>query len=102
MCADLITLGWVDSRGRQRREIVTLDDISAAGARLRIDEALPVETPILVQHPKASYRGRIKYCIYEQDGYYAGVAWDDGYRWSKTDFEPSHLLEIPDQPRANL
>jgi len=96
MCADLLTMGWTDSEGVGRTEVVILDDISASGARIRLEHQLPVDTRVTISHPKGEYHGKVRYCIFEAARYSIGVAFDEGYRWSKSDFKPSHLLELPE------
>jgi len=98
MCADLLTLSWTDAQGRGQSEVATLDDISATGACLELEDAIPVGTSVRLHYPNGEYRGKIKYCTFEEIGYVIGVAFDEGYRWSKKDFEPSHLLELPLMP----
>jgi hypothetical protein len=96
MCAELLTMGWTDSEGCSRSEIVILDDISRDGARVRLEYALPVDTPVAICHPNGKYEGKVRYCVYEAAQYSVGVAFNQGNRWSKSDFTPSHLLELPE------
>ena len=96
MCAELLVMSWIDRKGRHRQEVVILDDISTTGARVRLEHAVPVETSVALSHPKGQYPGKVKYCIFEAAQYSLGIAFDEGHRWSKSDFKPSHLLEIPE------
>jgi len=95
MCAELLTVRWTDGDGRTRSEAATLEDISATGACLQLEHSILPETQVSLHYPKGKYQGKVKYCTYHDIGYLLGMAFDDGYRWSKTDFEPSHLLELP-------
>ena len=100
MCADLLGVRWVEE-GRSRIEAATLEDISANGVCLQIETHIPVGTPVSVYYPMGKYQGRVKYCKPYPVGYLLGIAFDEGYRWSKSDFEPSHLLELPSSPEDN-
>jgi len=95
MCADFITISWTDEAGESRSDVAILDDISENGACIGLDCAIPVETKVSLDYPKGRYEGKIKYCRYFEIGYFLGVEFDDGYRWSKADFQPSYLLEVP-------
>jgi hypothetical protein len=98
MCAELVAIRWTDADGCQRTEPATLEDISATGVCLHLEHLIEPDTVVTVVHPTGVFQGTVKYCTYEEIGYFLGVAFEDGYRWSKTDFQPSHLLELP----ANL
>ena len=100
MCADLLGVRWVEE-GRSRIEAATLEDISANGVCLQIETHIPVGTPVSIYYPMGKYRGKVKYCKPYPVGYLLGIAFDEGYRWSKSDFEPSHLLELPSLPEDN-
>ena len=94
LCADLIKIVWLDHTGCKQKEIAALEDISPGGACLQVEHPIPVDTPISILYPDGRYRGRIRYCVFQQTGYFLGVQFDPGYRWSKNDFLPSHLLEL--------
>jgi len=93
MCADLLKLCWT-VKGDNRSELVSIEDISATGACLRVELPIPLDTPVALHHPKGQYMGKVKYCTCDEIGYLLGVGFDEGYRWSKEDFQPSHLLEL--------
>jgi hypothetical protein len=95
LCAEIITIRWTDNDGCTRSEVATLEDISARGACVQLEQSIPLETKVSLHNPKSEYTGTVKYCIYREFGYLLGIAFDDGYRWSKTDYQPSHLLELP-------
>ena len=95
LCAELLTIRWTDGDGSSRSEVVTLEDISATGACVQVEHVIPAETEVSLNYSGGQYLGKIKYCTYRDVAYFVGIAFDDGYRWSKEDFEPSHLLELP-------
>jgi len=94
MCAELLTIKWTD-KGHIRSEEGALEDISPTGASLKLQDPIPVETEVAVHYPKGKYLGKVKHCTFQETGYVIGIAFDDGYRWSKTDFQPSYLFEVP-------
>jgi len=96
-CADVITIRWTDDTGQHRSEEAILDDISPVGACIGLDEGIAPETKVSLHYPKGKYEGKIKYCRYFELGYFLGVAFDEGYRWSKKDFEPSFFVEVPEK-----
>ena len=100
LCADLIAISWTEKSGRVRSDMGTLEDISAAGACLRLEQSIPAGTGVSLYYPKGKYDGKVKYCRSEQNGYLLGIEFDLGYCWSRRDFQPSHLLDLPGLQRG--
>jgi hypothetical protein len=94
LCADLIKIVWSDASGEKHKELAALEDISPGGACLQIEHPIPVNTAVSIVYASGRYCGRIRYCMFQQTGYFLGVEFDAGYRWSRRDFMPSHLLEL--------
>jgi hypothetical protein len=94
ICADLLTIRWTEADGASRSEQVILEDISATGACLHLGNPIPPETEVALHYSEGKYRGTVKYCASQEIGHLLGIAFEDGHRWSKTDFHPSHLLEL--------
>ena len=94
LCAELVKTVFMDKAGRKRILMAALEDISASGACLQLEDPIPVGTAISILYPSGRYHGRVKYCKFQQTGYFLGIEFDPGYRWSKEDFEPAHLLEL--------
>jgi hypothetical protein len=95
MCAELLTVHWREENGRERKEPATLEDISPMGACLQLEHSILPGTKVSLHYPKGRYLGTVKYCTCHNMGYLLGIAFDEGYRWSRADFEPAHLLELP-------
>jgi hypothetical protein len=38
--------------------------------------------------------GTVRYCLYQGLGYFLGVEFDEGCRWSRKQFRPRHLLDL--------
>lgn len=93
LCADLVEIEWRDQAGRVRKTVANLEDISESGACLQLDNAIPLNTPVRMVYPKGDLVGQVRYCVYREIGYFLGVQFDTGTRWSKRDFRPQHLLD---------
>jgi PilZ domain len=94
LCAELLMVSWLEADGHSRTEWGTLEDISATGACLHLEQSIPAETKVTLHYPRGKYEGQVKYCTVQQIGYSLGIAFDPGYRWSKLDFQPAHVLEL--------
>jgi len=95
LCADLLSLCWRDSRGIQKRDFGSLEDISPHGACFQVEDPVPPGTLLTIICPGGKLRGSVKYCKFEQNGYFVGVEFAPGYRWTRQQYDPPHLLRIP-------
>ncbi len=93
LCADLVEVHWRDKGNRARRCVANLEDISLSGACLQVDGPLPLQTSIRISLPKGELMGRVRYCVYREIGYFIGVEFEPGSRWSQRAFRPQHLLD---------
>ena len=93
LCADLIDVHWKDKNGRLRKATANLEDISLSGMCLQLDTPVPRETLLRVAHPKSRFQARVRYCVYRDTGYFVGVEFEPGFRWSLRRFRPKHLLD---------
>lgn len=93
LCADLVDVQWKDKNGKTRRAVANLEDISLSGACLQLDSPIPLQTPLRIAHPKGQLQGRIRYCVYREIGYFMGVQFEPGSKWSEHAFKPMHLLD---------
>jgi hypothetical protein len=93
LCADLVEIHWRDKSGRKRRTVANLEDISASGACLQLDTAIPLHTPVVIVCPSGDLAGRIRYCVYREIGYFLGVRFDEGVKWTQRQFKPQHLFD---------
>jgi hypothetical protein len=93
LCADLVDIQWKDKGGRTRRAVANLEDISLSGACVQVDLPIPLETNLRIGYPKGELRGRVCYCVYREIGYFLGVEFEPGFRWSLRQFRPQHLLD---------
>jgi hypothetical protein len=94
LCAELVEVIWTDQRGHQRRRIANLEDISACGACFQVENSMPCGTPISLRYGDGQLNGTVRYCLYQGLGYFLGVEFDEGCRWSRKQFRPRHLLDL--------
>jgi hypothetical protein len=93
LCADLVDVQWKDKTGRLRRAVANLEDISISGACIQVDTPVPLDTKLRINHSKGELLGRVCYCVYREIGYFLGIEFDPGFRWSIRNFRPQHLLD---------
>lgn len=93
LCADLVDIQWKDKGGRTRRAVANLEDISMSGACLQIDVSVPLQTAVRISFPRGELQGAVRYCVYRQIGYFLGIEFEPGTRWSIRSFRPQHLLD---------
>ncbi|MCL5745822.1 MAG: hypothetical protein M1541_18175 [Acidobacteria bacterium] len=94
LCADMVEVAWVDQAGQPRSYTGLLEDICSTGACVQMDVPVPVETNVRVQCGKTVLEGVVRYCIFREIGYFAGIEFGEGSRWSRERFEPQHLLDL--------
>jgi len=94
LCADLLKARWTDSDGLIREQYVTLEDISASGVCIQLEESLEPGTAVTIVHPCASYQGVVRHCESREDLFFVGVEFAEGTHWSPAEFTPAHLLEF--------
>ena len=93
LCADLVEIRWKDIEGEERKAIANLEDISHYGACLQLDMAVPLQTTIQIGYPTGQLHGRIRYCVFREIGYFLGVEFDPGQKWSKSTFKPQYMFD---------
>lgn len=93
LCADMVDVHWKDKTGRMRKGVANLEDISLSGACLQFDQPVPLQTEVRISYPKGELLGKVRYCVYREIGYFLGIEFDPGCRWSSRHFKPQHLLD---------
>ena len=93
LCAELVELIWEDDAGRARRRVANLEDISLSGVCLQVESPIPAGTDIAVHYGDGQLVGTIRYCRYQDTGYFLGVELVEGCRWSSQHYRPQHLLD---------
>jgi hypothetical protein len=93
LCADLVDMTWRDKGGRLRSLTANLEDISLCGACVQTDVPVPLEAEVEISYPKGELSGVVRYCIFRDVGYFVGLEFASGCRWSKREFKPQHMLD---------
>ena len=94
MCADMVGLRWKDKSGYENHCMAILEDISPSGACLQLDRAVPLGVEIYWQSRAKEFTGKVRYCVFREIGYFVGVEFATGTRWSRRTFRPQHLLDL--------
>ena len=93
LCADLVDVQWKDQSGRTRHSVANLEDISLSGACLQMDKPIQLNNTVRITYPSGELTGRIRYCVFREIGYFLGIEFDPGCRWSLKEFQPQHMLD---------
>jgi hypothetical protein len=94
LCADMMELEWTEPGGHPRIATALLEDISALGACLQTEAAIPEETSVELRYRGIAIPAFVTYCHFQEIGHYVGVEFRDGFRWSEDQFHPQHLLDL--------
>ena len=93
LCADMVDVQWRDKTGRVRKGVANLEDISLSGACLQVENAIPLQTDVRISYRRGELIGKVRYCVYREIGYFLGIEFDPGNRWSQQEFKPQHMLD---------
>ncbi|HEY7338163.1 MAG TPA: PilZ domain-containing protein [Bryobacteraceae bacterium] len=93
LCADLVDIQWRDQNGKQRRGVANLEDISLSGACIQVEKPIALGSPVRISYPNGELTGKVRYCVFREIGYFLGVEFEPGARWSPRSFRPQHLLD---------
>jgi hypothetical protein len=96
-CSDLIK---VQLPGAEPAEVTAnLEDISQSGACVQLEQPVGAGAGIGLKLGRHEFKARVIYCIHNEIGYFAGVQFEGGQKWSREIYEPKHLLD-PTQVRG--
>ena len=90
LCADIVRISW---QGAERAEAV-LEDISAHGICVQLDEEIAEGTRIHSYLGEQEFAGRVRYCKFQDIGWFVGIHFDDAERWSEQIYQPQHLTNL--------
>lgn len=94
LCADVIEVCWTDPSGQEQQAVGLLEDISESGVCFQLESAVPVGAEVTWESPNETFRGKVRYCVYREIGYFAGVEFPPELKWSEKAFQPQHLLDV--------
>ncbi len=97
LCADLVEIEWTEPGpgGIERtvRQEANLEDISLSGACIQVEKEVPLNVITRIRHSQGELTGIVQYCAYRDIGYFLGIRFDPGSKWSPRAFRPLHLLD---------
>ncbi|HEX3875379.1 MAG TPA: PilZ domain-containing protein [Bryobacteraceae bacterium] len=93
MCADMIELFWRDPSGKRHRTMALLEDISPSGACLQLERPITPGATLCWTSQQQRLEGTVRYCVYREIGYFAGVEFEPGMKWSETLYHPQHMFD---------
>ena len=85
-----VSLTWTDPTGETLQTDAHLADISRSGASVRTQRPVRAATTVMFSYEDREYVGKVTHCKSAPNGYFLGVEFLDGYRWS-----PKHSPEEP-------
>lgn len=91
LCADMVEVEWTDSQGVLKISTALLEDISSMGVCLQLETPLPLFAVVLVNLNGIHTQAMVRYCSWKEIGYFAGLTFAPGARWSRERFQPKHL-----------
>jgi hypothetical protein len=81
-CTDSVEVQWQDQKGRARKYLGNLEDISLSGACVHLAHPISFGTRILILYQSREFRGKVRYCVLRWGEHVIGVKFDPGYEWS--------------------
>ena len=73
--------------------VANLEDISLSGACVQIDNQIPLNTAVCITYPRGELSGMVRYFHFREIGYYIGIEFEPGIRWSQQSYKPRHMLD---------
>lgn len=113
LCADLVRVEWLAGEVGEltpRMAEAVLEDISALGACVQVDEFIPPGAAISISTiagladavETTRFTGWVAYCAYRDYGYFVGIHFSDETKWSSGVFEPQHLTNLEELVTSTL
>jgi hypothetical protein len=91
LCSDLIKVRL--EGGEPAETMANLEDISPSAACVLFEQAVPAGTRLCLMLGRHKFRGRVMHCTHNEIGYFVGIRFDAGKKWSRQIYEPKHLLD---------
>lgn len=90
-CSDLIE---VRLEGAEPVELIAnLEDISASGACVQFEEPVPVGALLCLTLGRHKFSGQAMHCTHNEIGYFVGIRFDTGRKWTRQTYTPKHLMD---------
>ncbi|MDQ1471847.1 MAG: hypothetical protein QOJ99_3327 [Bryobacterales bacterium] len=104
LCADLVSVIWSDAAPPEGgcalgktdsfQTDAVLEDISALGACVQVEQSIPIGSPITLAIGKTSFSGRVCYSVFRDYGHFAGIRFSEDTEWSAEMVMPQHLINL--------
>ncbi len=92
LCADIVRVDWLQGEDEFRTVEAVLEDISALGGCVQVEEPIPLGSTLMLTIGTAHYTGSVCYCVYREYGYFVGVRFSDENTWTEAEVVPDHLF----------
>jgi len=102
LCSELVGIKWTNGAKSARECLGVLEDISTCGACLRLEQPIPVQTPVRVIYGGGHLQGVVRYCVFRAVGYFVGVQFSADARWSDARYRPEHTTDVRDLLNRSL
>ncbi len=97
LCAEIISIDIEQAKPKRWRRLQAhLEDIALSGACVEVDEPVPVGALLRLVCRDFRVTGRVRHCTFRGTGYFVGLEFREGEKWSRGRFWPQHLTD----PRA--
>jgi len=93
LCADLVTVHWLDEHGGRHESVANLEDVSHRGACLAMEMAIAPESEVRIDTGRGHYLGSIRYLTAFAGSYLMGVQFQPGCEWEQSRYHPAHLFD---------
>jgi hypothetical protein len=97
MCSELVEITFQDQAGRWIRETGVIENVGAKGLGVSFSIPITVGRAVTVSNPRFRSEAVIKHCAFEEYGYLLGLEFSGGFEWDHADWEPEHLLWLPEE-----
>ena len=94
MCADMVHMDWLASESNFRSSEAVLEDISALGGCVQLEEPIPVGSLIMLTLGETPFYGHACYCMHRDEGYFVGLRFSNDSVWSPEVVRPRHLTSL--------
>jgi hypothetical protein len=94
LCADVVRMDWITNEDEMRSEQAILEDISALGSCVQLEETVPVGATVMLTVGDTLFYGHVCYCTSRDDGYFVGLRFSDETTWSTGVVVPQHLISL--------
>ncbi len=96
LCAELVRVDWEDSDCDEPVQFAdaVLEDISALGACVQVEQPIGVDCPIRLTIGQSVFEGRVSYTVFRDYGYFVGIRFSEETAWSADTVIPEHLTSL--------